>query len=140
MTNVKMVTITLTKIIHGDELVWAHGNPVFTFLVEGTDLDGENYACTDCVEFSRKNSDTRADVERKIVFTVPAGVYYARELKTVRYDLENIDKLENGKIQEKTVQFVLNQNENGSAAFINRKINDDGLTDTDFVRNVIVPE
>ena len=79
-------------------------------------------------------------MERKIVFTVPAGVYYARELKTVRYDLENIDKLENGKIQEKTVQFVLNQNENGSAAFINRKINDDGLTDTDFVRNVIVPE
>ena len=32
MTNVKMVTITLTKIIHGDELVFSHLNPFFTFL------------------------------------------------------------------------------------------------------------
>ena len=41
MTDVKMVTLTINKILHGDEIVWGQGNPAFTFTVKGTDLDGE---------------------------------------------------------------------------------------------------
>ena len=41
MTDVKLVTIQVDKVIHGKEIVWAHGNPVFTFRLQGTDLDGD---------------------------------------------------------------------------------------------------
>ena len=33
ISDVKLVTITVDKVLHGIEIVWAQGNPVFTFTV-----------------------------------------------------------------------------------------------------------
>lgn len=138
LSDVKMVTISVDKVLHGDEIVWAQGNPVFTFTVKGTDLDGEEHIYTDIIEFTKENTDTRADVSKRIVFTIPAGHYKVEEEKTVRYELEKIDQVVNGTVKENEVEFDLAANHNGAAVFTNKKKSDRFLTDTDFVRNVVV--
>lgn len=139
MTDVKLVTIQVDKVIHGKEIVWAHGNPVFTFRLQGTDLDGEKYTYYDTVEFTRENTDTSKDARLSLSFEVPAGVYTVSECRIMRYELEKIDGVSSGKINGKEVQFDLSMNQNGTAVFTNKKTTDRELTDTGFVRNVIIP-
>lgn len=139
MTDVKLVTIQVDKVIHGKEIVWAHGNPVFTFRLQGTDLDGEKYTYYDTVEFTRENTDTSKDARLSLSFEVPAGVYTVSECRIMRYELEKIDGVSGGKINGKEVQFDLSMNQNGTAVFTNKKTTDRELTDTGFVRNVIIP-
>lgn len=57
----------------------------------------------------------------------------------MRYELEKIDGVSGGKINGKEVQFDLSMNQNGTAVFTNKKTTDRELTDTGFVRNVIIP-
>ena len=52
---------------------------------------------------------------------------------------EKIDGVSGGKINGKEVQFDLSMNQNGTAVFTNKKTTDRELTDTGFVRNVIIP-
>ena len=91
-----MVTLTINKILHGDEIVWGQGNPAFTFTVKGTDLDGEERIYSKTVEFTKENTDTRADVSKRAVFALPAGKYQVQESKVMRYKLEKIDQVVNG--------------------------------------------
>lgn len=140
MTDVKMVTLTINKILHGDEIVWGQGNPAFTFTVKGTDLDGEERIYSKTVEFTKENTDTRADVSKRAVFALPAGKYQVQESKVMRYKLEKIDQVVNGTVQGNTVQFDLSGNQNGTASFTNKKSGDGLLTDTDYVRNIVIPE
>ena len=140
LSNVKLVTITLGKILHGDEIIWGQGNPCFTFTVQGMDMDGEEHIYYDTIEFARENTDTRADVCKTVILTVPAGNYKVQESKVMRYKLEKIDQVVNGVVEGTSVQFDLSGNQNGQAAFINKKTGDGLLTDTDFIRNVIIPE
>ena len=102
MTDVKMVTLTINKILHGDEIVWGQGNPAFTFTVKGTDLDGEERIYSKTVEFTKENTDTRADVSKRAVFALPAGKYQVQESKVMRYKLEKIDQVVNGTVQGNT--------------------------------------
>ena len=139
ITDVKLVRIQVDKVIHGKEIVWAHGNPVFIFCVQGTDLDGEKHTYYDTVEFTRENIDTSKDARLSLSFEVPAGVYNVSECRTMRYELEKIDGVSGGKINGKEVQFDLSMNQNGTATFTNQKTTDRELTDTGFVRNVIIP-
>ena len=139
LADIKMVTITVDKVLHGDDIVWAQGNPVFTFTVKGTDLDGEKHVYTNAVEFAKENTDTRADVRKRVVFTIPAGNYTVKEEVTMRYELEKISQVVNGIVKGSEVEFNLNTNQNGAAIFINKKKGDGYLTDTDLVRNVVIP-
>lgn len=147
LTNVKYVKIRLTKMLYANEIVWAHGNPVFTFELTGTDLDGGLHTYYDTVEFKETpapeiEGEAAAEgdmISRTVEFNVPAGRYEACELKTARYALENIENVEYGTVQETKVLFDLSGNQNGAASFINKKINDEGLSDTDFVRNIVIP-
>ena len=75
---------------NGDEIVWGQGNPAFTFTVKGTDLDGEERIYSKTVEFTKENTDTRADVSKRAVFALPAGKYQVQESKVMRYKLEKI--------------------------------------------------
>ena len=139
LADIKMVTITVDKVLHGDDIVWAQGNPVFTFTVKGTDLDGEKRVYTNAVEFAKENTDTRADVRKRVVFTIPAGNYTVKEEVTMRYELEKISQVVNGTVKGSEVEFNLNTNQNGAAVFVNKKKGDSYLTDTDLVRNVVIP-
>ena len=140
LSNVKLVTITLGKILHGDEIIWGQGNPCFTFTVQGMDMDGEEHVYYDTIEFARENTDTRADVCKTVILTVPAGNYKVKESKVMRYKLEKIDQVVNGVVEGASVEFDLSGNQNGKAVFINKKTGDGLLTDTDFIRNIIIPE
>lgn len=140
IADVKYVDIAITKTIHVDEIVWSHGNPTFTFCVSGTDLDGDAHTYYDTVEFTEDNTPASGDASLTVTFTVPAGTYTATEQKTQRYALEGIRNVRNGTPKGDQAVFDLSGNQNGAAEFINRKITDAGITDTDFVRNVIVPE
>ena len=140
ISDVKLVTITVDKVLHGNEIVWAQGNPVFTFTVNGTDLDGEEHTYTNMVEFAKDNTDTRADVSKRIVFTLPAGTYKVKEEANMRYKLEKIDQVVNGTVQDSQVEFKLTVNQNGAAVFTNKKKDDRLFTDTGLVRNVVIPK
>lgn len=140
ISDVKLVTITVDKVLHGNEIVWAQGNPVFTFTVNGIDLDGEEHTYTNMVEFAKDNTDTRADVSKRIVFTLPAGTYKVKEEAAMRYKLEKIDQVVNGTVQDSQVEFKLTANQNGAAVFTNKKKDDRLLTDTGLVRNVVIPK
>ena len=138
ITDVKLVTVTVEKVLHREEIVWAQGNPVFTFCLKGTDLDGESNTFYDTVEFTREEENEQGDIKKNIIFTVPAGEYVATEEKTIRYVLEKIDNVVNGVTGEQSVRFQLGNNLDGRAAFTNKKITDKELTDTDFVRNTVI--
>lgn len=142
MYDTKYVTVTLKKAILADEIVWAHGHPTFTFCLEGEDLDGDTHTYCETVEFTPEHTSAEQSAREVIlsaVFEVPAGFYTAYERNVIRYCLSNIDGVVNGAVRGPAVQFDLRQNENAEAVFHNRKTTDQGLTDTAFVRNVVIP-
>lgn len=136
-------TITVTKEIDTDGIVWAHGNPTFTFKVTGTDIFGADHTYYDTVEFTADNIGNGDKTSLKTVFTVPAGIYTVSEEKTARYKLENIHDVVNGTIKGETVVIDVSDKKDGidrssgSAVFYNRKTTDEDLTHTAFVRNTI---
>lgn len=140
LLDVKYVKLTLTKSILTDEIVWAHGNPVFTFCVEGTDLDGEKYSCCETVEFTKEMVGKDEAVTLSAVLEIPAGVYTAYETNVIRYRLEKIDGIVNGAVKGVGVLFDLGKNKDGAAVFHNRKTEDTGISDTAFVRNTVIPQ
>ena len=140
LTNIKYVNIHLKKMIQADDIVWAHGNPVFSFYVTGTDLDGAAHTWYDTVEFTEEKTADSGMVSLEAEFTVPAGKYTAGEEKTARYALDGISDVTNGTVSNDTVLFDLTGNQDGEAVFINKKITDRGQTDTAFVRNTVISE
>lgn len=138
--NTKKTQITVEKVLYENEIVWAHGNPIFTFQVEGTDLDGKKQMYFDTVEFRKEDRVSGTERRKRLTFTVPAGEYTVREIKTLRYELEKISEVKNGTVEGKEVYFDLKRNQSGNAAFYNKKVNDSQLTDTGFVRNTVIAQ
>lgn len=138
IADVKYVNLRLTKAIEGDEIVWAHGNPTFTFCVEGTDLDGEEHTYYETVEFTQETASGSGRKTLTAVFRVPAGSYNASETNVIRYRLDAIEHISNGEAAGLGVHFDLSGNQDGEATFVNRKETDHGLTDTAFVRNTVI--
>lgn len=140
--DIKYVTVHLEKRIRQAEIVWAHGNPVFTFCLEGTDLEGEKHTFYETVEFTSEQMYESEEDDGMLslcaVFEVPAGTYTAYETNVIRYRLEKINGVTNGSVSGPAVLFDLRGNKDGTAVFYNRKITDTGISDTDFVRNVII--
>ncbi len=138
--NVKYVTIKLQKTIHSEEIVKAHGTPCFFLGVAGQDLDGESYTLFKEVRFPEVGIQEKKEYSVMISFQVPAGQYRAFEEKTARYMLEEIRNVKNGSITaDGCVDFQLSGNQDGEAEFVNKKVTDEYLSHTDFVRNVIIP-
>ena len=138
--NVKYVTIKLQKTIHSEEIVKAHGTPCFFLGVAGQDLDGESYTLFKEVRFPEVGIQEKKEYSVMISFQVPAGQYQAFEEKTARYMLEEIQNVKNGSITaDGCVDFQLSGNQDGEAEFVNKKVTDEYLSHTDFVRNVIIP-
>ena len=90
------------------------------------------------MEFTPDQTGNQGDVSLETTIWVPAGKYRVRERKTLRYQLEKIDQVVNGKQDGQEVEFSLTENQNGSAVFTNKKVNDSLLTDTAFVRNTVI--
>lgn len=153
VTNVEVVfvnerlysTIEVTKEIDTDSVVWAHGNPTFTFKVTGTDLVGVEHTYYDTVEFTQNNIGSGNKSTLTVTFNVPTGIYTVSEEKTVRYAFGNIHDVVNGTIDGETAVIDVSGKKDGTeetgtvgkATFYNKKVTDEDLTHTAFVRNTI---
>ncbi|MDO4523156.1 MAG: isopeptide-forming domain-containing fimbrial protein [Eubacteriales bacterium] len=129
--------IRLTKEIDTADIVWAHGNPTFTFKVTGEDIRGQEHSYYQTVEFCRENIGEGEKATLTADFVVPSGSYNASEEKTMRYSLAGIGNVKNGTVEGASVQYALQKGGDGTAVFYNRKITDEDESHTAFVENRI---
>lgn len=129
--------IRLSKEIDTSDIVWEHGNPTFTFKVEGTDLDGNKHTYYQTKIFEPGNIGYGKKALLTADFDVPAGVYIASEEKTIRYRLEQIYDVVGGMVIGNTVKFDLTKGQDGAAVFYNVKVTDEDESHTAFVKNHI---
>lgn len=86
-------SIRIVKKILEREILWAHGNPVFTFVVEGTDQQGHYRKYENYVRFSTGNlerDETGYVTEEVVIRNVPLGTYEVYEKPVQRYFLEDV--------------------------------------------------
>lgn len=140
--------IVVTKLIKVDDIVFPHGNPIFTFELVGTDINGKEYTFYKNVTFNEifvedyiaANPDSPY-VEQSVVFTnLPAGNWTVSEVKTARYELDKVEaKTANGAVNGETVIFKLNNTNGyeGKADFTNEKIYQSSTTHTSQSVNIV---
>lgn len=132
------VHLRLTKEINAEDIVWAHGNPAFTFRVDGTDLYGRPHTYFETVEFTPEHTGTGTKAALTADIPVLSGTYRVVEEKTMRYSLKGIHSIVNGKVeQDFSVVFYLTEGADGEATFYNVKTTDASQSHTVFVRNII---
>ena len=136
-------TIKVIKEIDNADIVWAHGNPIFTFKVTGKDMLGNTHTYYDTVEFTKTGVGTGTKASLTAVFKVFAGTYTVSEEPTARYQLAEVHSVVNGIVSGKTAVINVEGKQTdttgpvGSAVFYNRKTTDGGQSHTAFVRNGI---
>lgn len=129
--------LKLTKEIDTADIVWAHGNPVFTFKVEGEDIDAKKHTYYETVEFAPENVKPLPRTTLTADITVPAGWYTAGEEQTMRYRLGSIHSIRGGILSADTVVFDVSSAGEACATFYNAKTTDEGESHSVFVRNHI---
>lgn len=137
LVKIRINHIRITKEIQAEDIVWAHGNPTFTFGVEGTDTNGNPHKYYQTVIFYKQDTPQSGKTSLTAEFEVPAGRYEAFEEKTMRYRLKEIRQVINGTVQSGRAQFDLRDGGDGQAVFCNEKVTDQDESHTDFVRNAI---
>lgn len=83
--------ITIIKKILESEITWAHGNPTFSFVIEGTDLRGNKRKYEDCVVFMRDAYQVDGNGYALLEVTlsnIPLGTYQVYEKPVLRYYLK----------------------------------------------------
>ncbi|MDO5540178.1 MAG: isopeptide-forming domain-containing fimbrial protein [Eubacteriales bacterium] len=128
-------TLKLTKEIDTEDIVFAHGNPVFIFKAEGTDIKGKEHTYFQAVEFTAESISAGEKVRLTAVMKVKAGKYTVTEERTMRYMLDTIHSVTNGTVSGDHVVFDVSDGETGSAVFYNKKITDADQSHTALVRN-----
>lgn len=137
--------ITVTKEIDTADIVWEHGNPTFTFRVDGKDVLGNAHTYYETVEFTTANVGNGAKAALSAKFTVLAGTYTVSEEKTARYAFGSIHDVVNGTVSGQTAVLNVSGKKDGTetagpsgaATFYNVKATDEDLTHTAFVKNTI---
>lgn len=129
--------IDVTKEIDTEDIVWAHGNPTFTFKIAGTDVLGVDHTYYETVEFTPDETGTGKKTAITVRVKVLAGEYALTEEKTMRYTLDSIHSVIKGTASGNCVYFDVSQGETGAATFYNIKTTDEDLSHTSFVRNTI---
>ena len=133
--------IQIAKRILEKDIVWAHGNPVFRFVITGKDARGAEHSYEDYVEF-KKGSYSRVGDYAWMICTVtgiPEGTYTISEKETLRYRFKSLMAgSENVTVSGKSGTAVLERkNLNASVVFENEKTRFDGYSHTDVIRNVV---
>lgn len=86
-------SIIVNKKIKASDITWAHGNPVFIFTAEGTDILGNPRKYERTVEFTREGCTSDRDGYTALTVRfddVPLGTYKVYEKKVLRYYLLDI--------------------------------------------------
>ena len=135
----QLLSLSLIKKIPVNQIVWAHGDPVFAFEAEGMDDQGERHRYVAFMQFTQEDRPEEGYLTGTIRMEVPAGTWQVKELPCLRYRLEGISEVVNGEISGESVVFTLDAGEqpSGSAVFENRCGTQEHLSDCAMVRNVI---
>ena len=83
--------ITIIKKILESEITWAHGNPTFSFVIEGTDIRGNKRKYEDSVVFMQDAYQVDGNDYALLEVTVsniPLGTYLVYEKPVLRYYLK----------------------------------------------------
>lgn len=133
--------ITVTKKIKENDIIWAHGNPVFRFRVEGTDIKGKDHTYEDYVEFQKDGYETEDGyaVLSCVFRNIPVGNYTVSELETLRYDFESVNAdTQNVSVSgERGIVRLEKTSPQAGVTFVNIKTVYDRYSHTDVIRNRI---
>ena len=145
--------IIITKRILESEIIWAHGNPVFLFAAEGTDIRGDHHRYEDFLQFSQGGYTVDGHGYATLTLTidnVPVGTYQIYELGVVDYYLSaadagsanvtitNVGPPMRGKEPKDTAYgtgVLTKETPAASIIFTDKKGDDHGYRHTDVVRN-----
>ncbi len=142
--------LTVIKRIKIADIVFAHGDPTFTFRLDGKDTSGKAVYAYRSVTFgedyvrSYANAHpTEENIELSFTFNdLTAGTWTVTECDTVRYKLTNIEKLRGTgtiTLSDKKIAFVFNSTNGyyGTARFTNTKIVQSATSHTNQVQNLL---
>ena len=147
--------ITVIKKIKEKDIIWAHGNPIFSFVLEGSDIRGNDRIYEEYVEFIMENYsvDTDGYAVLKVVFSnIPIGEYQVYEKPVLRYYLSDVfANTENVSVQHgKEALYGIHPKEiayakvlldvekiQASVTFINEKSRYDDYTHNSAVKNFV---
>ena len=133
--------ITVIKKIHKDDIIWAHGNPVFRFRVSGTDIKGIDHSYEDYIEFTEDHlkAENGYAVGKLTFRNIPLGTYKISEHDTLRYEFQSLTAdTKNVTVSGKIGVAVLDlDSRNAGVTFFNKKIRYDGFSHTDVIKNTI---
>ncbi|HBB61334.1 MAG TPA: hypothetical protein DCZ61_06045 [Lachnospiraceae bacterium] len=145
--------IIITKRILESEIIWAHGNPVFLFAAEGTDIRGDHHRYEDFLQFSQGSYTVDGHGYATLTLTidnVPVGTYQIYELGVVDYYLSaadagstnvtitNTGPAMRGKEPKDTAYgtgVLTKESPAASIIFTDKKGDDHGYRHTDVVQN-----
>lgn len=84
--------ITVTKKILEKDIIWAHGNPVFRFIITGKDQRGMEHNYENYVEFEKGNYNKQDDyaILNCTISRIPLGRYTISEKETLRYRFQDV--------------------------------------------------
>lgn len=148
-------TITVTKKIKENDITWAHGNPTFFFVAEGTDLSGAAHRYEDYVTFVPDNYETDGNGYATVSVTlrnIPLGQYTIWEKPVLRYYLKDVwADTENVRITKKAeaaygkdpketavgTAALTVEKPDAALTFLNEKARYDKFSHTDCIKNTI---
>ncbi|MCD8154022.1 MAG: hypothetical protein LUF78_04940 [Clostridiales bacterium] len=147
--------ISIVKKIREEDIVWAHGDPVFQFVAEGVDARGNSRKYEDFIAFVRDNYevDTEGYAMVSLTFSdVPLGEYRIYEKTVLRYYLKEIlantgnvtitrlnapaPGLQPAETAYGTAVLSMAQ-DTASITFVNEKYRYDGYSHTDVIKNTV---
>lgn len=133
--------IVVAKKIKESDIIWAHGNPVFRFVVSGTDVKGNPHTYQDYVEFQKGNYTVEGGyaILSCTFENVPIGKYNITERKTQRYAFESLTAdTQNVTVSGQTGIATLDvNNRNAGVTFTNKKTSYDLYSHADVIKNTI---
>ncbi len=133
----KNYKLTVAKKIYQKDVVFAHGNPTFTFEVVNDATDEKYYKI---VSFSNNNVNPEAEgyAEVSAVFALPMGTYTVSEVSANRYSLSEV-AVDGNKIDGQKANVTLDDSnpEAGVAVtFTNNKTDQSGTSHNSTVVNM----
>lgn len=147
--------IVVYKKIQEADIIWAHGDPTFTFVAEGTDVRGNSHKYEGFVTYVQDSYETDEEgyAILKLTFSdVPIGTYQVYEKPVLRYYLKEMRAL-TGNVQiingitpsygadPKDIGYgnvTLDvANRSASLLFLNEKSRYDGYSHNSIVQNTI---
>ncbi len=146
--------LTIQAKIPAEEVNWAHGNPIFFFMIWGRDKEDWLQAYSTFVEFRKEDVVGQSGayyVAETTLQDIPSGTYTIQEMCTLRYILTDAEALsDNAQVRKSEAEVINNVGKvdaeieidltlkDAYISFTNRKVKHDKYSDNAIVKNSFV--